>query len=402
MSRLSATARIGLALIVAPMLWLIGWAGWHSTRTWAPLEMRVSLPRGHTRTEEFSVNLEGDYSIAVQTNIDHGFDNVPCSDGAEYCRVIDSRLRAPWWVSKNGKVIAAGVGQPDELVIWANQPARVIGRFHASKGAYRLDLDIPEDQGRLYSREPTLAVYESGGKFIDSQARGGFAFTVSVIVIPIGICTLIAAAMARNREKDDALIRAWPLTQPGVLPGATLQVDQHRKPRRTMPSPFSRTGSSGLISATAYLAQFFAVLVLIMMVSNFIEHRASHGLSVRVVRPGVNPMRSPGIQPLRIHVAIHGLLVDSKLILAPELDNFLRSELPRRPPDWPVYVEGDPDLEFETVAKAIDAIRATGAEVVLLTPGYKAALGEPAVPQVPLLTRGAINSRPLTLVPTGK
>jgi biopolymer transport protein ExbD len=382
-ARISLTARIGLALIVAPIVWLGGWAGWNRTRIWAPLEMRVSLPREHTRTAEFSVNLESDYSIALQTNIDRGFDNVPCADGAEYCQVIDSRLRAPWSVSENGKIIATGVGQPDELIIWGNQPARVIGRFHAGKGAYRLDLDIPEDRGRLYSREPTLAVYESGGKFIDSQARGALAFTVAVILVPIGFCALIAAAMARRREKDDAFIKAWPLTQPGALVGASLQIDLRRRPRRAMPAPFCRTGSSGLISATAYLAQFFAVMVLIMMVSNFMEHRASHRLTVHVVRPGVKLVRSSGTQPLRIHVAIDGVLVGSKLIRAPEFDIFLRSELTSRPPDWPVYVEGDPYLEFEKVAKAIDVIRAAGAEVVLLTPGYKAALGESGLRPTP-------------------
>jgi hypothetical protein len=264
-ARLSPTARVGLALIVAPMAWLGGWACWNYTRIWAPLEMRVSLPRGHTRTAEFSVNLESDYSIALQTNTDHGFDNVPCADGSEYRRVIDSRLRAPWSLSENGKVVATGVGQPDELVIWGNQPARVIGRFHAGRGVYRLDLDIPEDQGRLYSREPTLAVYESGGKFIDSTAKGAFAFTVAMIVVPIGICTLISAAMARSRQKDDAFTKT-PLTQPGALPGASLQIDLRRKPRRTMPSPFSRTGASGLIRATTYLAQFLAILLLIMIV----------------------------------------------------------------------------------------------------------------------------------------
>jgi hypothetical protein len=107
--------------------------------------------------------------------------------------VIDCRLRAPWSLSENGKVVAAGIGQPDELVIWGSQPARVIGRLHAAKGVYRLDLDIPEDHGRLYSREPTLAVYESGGKFIDITAQGAQAFTVAVIVLPIGACMLIAA-----------------------------------------------------------------------------------------------------------------------------------------------------------------------------------------------------------------
>lgn len=91
----------------------------------------------------------------------------------------------------------------------------------------------------------------------------------------------------------------------------------------------------------------------------------------------MNPMCSPGIQPLRIRVVADGLLVDSKLIRAGgEFGIFLRRELPPRAPDWPVYVEGEPDLEFERVAQAIDAIRTAHAEVVLLTPGYKAALGE--------------------------
>jgi hypothetical protein len=375
-ARLSATGGVGLALILAPMVWLGGWACWNYTRIWAPLEMRVALPRGHTRTAEFRVNLESDYSIALETNLDHGWDHVPCADGSEYCGVIDSRLRAPWSLTENGKVVDTGVGQPDEMVIWGNQPARIIGWFHAGKGVYRVDLDIPEDHGRLYSREPTLAVYESEGKFIDSTAQGARAFTVSVMVFPIGVCLLIAAAMARNREKDDAIAKTWPLTQPGVLPGASLKIDLRWKPRRTMPSPFPSSGAPGLIRPTTYLVQFFAVLLLIFVVYHSLYFRIPHGLQVRVVRPDVKLIRNLGIQPLRIHVIADGLLVDSKLIRTTEFDAFLRTELLRRPPDWPAYVEAGPDLEFETVAKAIEIIRAAHAEVVLLTPAYKAALGE--------------------------
>ena len=353
---------------MAPIIWLGGWACWNYTRIWSPLEMRVSLPRSHTRTGEFRVNLESDYSIALQTNTDHGFDNVPCADGAEYCQTIDPRLGAPWSVSENGKVIATGVGQSDRLVIWGSQPARVIGWFRAGKGVYRLDLDVPEDHGRLYSREPTLAVYQSGGKFIDSQAQGAFYLAVAAMVFPIGICMLIVAGMARNRVKDDAFTKC-PLTQPGAMPDASFQVDLLRKPRRTMPSPFSSTGASGLIRATAYLAQFLAVLLLIMIAFHCGD-RIPRGLLVRVVRSGVRLIPAAGIQPLRIHVVAGGLLVNSKLIRAGEFGSFLRSELAARPPDWQVYVEGDRDVAFETVAKAIDTIRAVGAEVVLLTPGY--------------------------------
>ena len=151
-----------------------------------------------------------------------------------------------------------------------------------------------------------------------------------------------------------------------------------------MPSPFSTTGASGLISATTYLAQFLAVLLLMIVADSCLDYRVPHGLQVRVVRPDVQLIRSLGIQPLRIHVTADRLLVSSKLIEPGDFDAFLRAELLRRPPDWHVYVEADRNLEFETVAKAIEIVRAAHAEVVLLTPGYKAALGESGLqPETP-------------------
>jgi hypothetical protein len=48
----------------------------------------------------------------------------------------------------------------------------------------------------------------------------------------------------------------------------------------------------------------------------------------------------------------------------------------KRPPDWPVYIEGDRELDFESVAWTIDAVSAFGAKVILLTPSLEADLGE--------------------------
>jgi len=41
-------------------------------------------------------------------------------------------------------------------------------------------------------------------------------------------------------------------------------------------------------------------------------------------------------------------------------------------PTWPVYFEGDQDLEWQDAAKVIDLIRGANAEVVLLTPRRQA------------------------------
>lgn len=50
-----------------------------------------------------------------------------------------------------------------------------------------------------------------------------------------------------------------------------------------------------------------------------------------------------------------------------ELDAFLATELPRRPPDWPVYLEADPDMKWKYPGQVIDIIHGSRAQVVLLT-----------------------------------
>jgi len=97
------------------------------------------------------------------------------------------------------------------------------------------------------------------------------------------------------------------------------------------------------------------------------------GFRVRLLRPGITSPRLPGIQPLLVRVAFRGYTVRPGLYLASQsvswddLGTQLEKELRLRPPDWPVYVEGDPDLDWRSVAEAIDAIRGLNADVVLLT-----------------------------------
>ena len=61
------------------------------------------------------------------------------------------------------------------------------------------------------------------------------------------------------------------------------------------------------------------------------------------------------------------LYVGSQFVAWEDFSALLKKELARRPPDWPVYVEGDPHLEWRQVAEAIDAIRGPRAQIILLT-----------------------------------
>jgi biopolymer transport protein ExbD len=85
--------------------------------------------------------------------------------------------------------------------------------------------------------------------------------------------------------------------------------------------------------------------------------------------------RVSGLQPLRMRVCADGrsphpiLSMGSKIVPWEDFGAVLQEELNRRPPDWPVYVDGDRTIEWRSVTEAIDAIQGQGAQVVLLTSG---------------------------------
>ena len=89
----------------------------------------------------------------------------------------------------------------------------------------------------------------------------------------------------------------------------------------------------------------------------------ARGLRVRVLRPGIATVRSPGIQPILVRVEYCRsdkrpiLNVDWRPVAWEDFDIVLQKELIRRPPNWPVYLEGDPDMEWRWAVKTIDRIR---------------------------------------------
>ena len=63
----------------------------------------------------------------------------------------------------------------------------------------------------------------------------------------------------------------------------------------------------------------------------------------------------------------HRVYVNWQPVEWTELRAVVQKELNHRPPNWPVYVEGDPDADWQWVALAIDTIRGLHGEVYLLT-----------------------------------
>ena len=386
MARLSFETKAIIAVAAAPWLWLAIWAAWHYTRIWVPLNTSLVGEPGHIQTSDFKIYLEGDYSIDIQS------DTPP--------QVCDETLAARWSLSRNGSILAAGKGQSSPWDHWACR----IGRFHADTGLYRLDLDVAR-------RPANLVVYEDGGLFLRSTAHGAHVLTVCEIVLPLAFATLVIGAVRRREERQAAADRQWTLTPSGPLPGAPIpgapiKVAPRRRLKQIAARMPSVAGPFNLSRQMLSIVQALALIWAVFVVCWAMERMPPHGFAIRTIRPNVKLISAAGMMPLRIRVlgsdhAERGLQIGAQMIDRADFAAFLAREIPKCPPDWPVYVDGDPDLDYGSVAWAIDAVGAFGAKVILLTPGFKADLGEPLakspkealIPPAPSAASGKTNLR---------
>jgi hypothetical protein len=149
-----------------------------------------------------------------------------------------------------------------------------------------------------------------------------------------------------------------------------MYIDRNRHRKLILPNApaFSRLSWFALLIVIGLI-----LLTISFGVLQILAYRVPIGLRVRLVRPGIPAQSTPWIEPLRVRVVFAGpkvrpnLYLNSQLVSWEDFGTVLQGELNRRPPHWPVYVEGDPDLEWQHVVKAIDAIRGLQAEAVLLT-----------------------------------
>jgi len=125
---------------------------------------------------------------------------------------------------------------------------------------------------------------------------------------------------------------------------------------------------------------------MIMLVLRSYEHSAPVGLRVRLLRPQVTAQSVPGFQPLLIRMKLTpgsprpNVYIGSQLVPWAGFDAALQTEINRRPPDWPVYVQGDPESDWSSVVGVIDRIRGLQVQVILLT-GRRPPPGKQADPR---------------------
>ncbi len=378
-------ARLGLLFVLSGPLWVGAWAWWDSTRLWTPVFVPISLSPGHIRTPEFAINVASTYTVGVVMNIvwssneDYtaaaqmlGFDS---SDGRP------SVVGVSWRLSSAGRMLASGDSSDGELR--AMFPiGRGLGKFYANKGTYVLDLDVVRDGSRLNRWAPHLVVVEDGYAHEKSDERGGRG-ALLLWLAPIGIILLARAAAGRRMDKHDAWMKASRLAQAGpqlqtadapklgaarrrVSPGATVPIQRWKITPSIQPA-FTRPPWVGLVILLCL------VVIDVPFWTVYLESRVvPKGLPVSLMNPAVNYQRGPGIQPVLVRLVLGGcrpgpcLSIDTQLVSWNAFDSVLQEKLNLRPPNWPVYLEGDSAMDWMYAAQVIDKIQGLHAKVVLL------------------------------------
>ena len=132
--RLPRLAYIAVAAILSGIALPYGYWHWLETRTFLAVDMPVSLSRGHLKTSDFSVNLEGWYQITA--DVDSGFSG--CQSGVSHL-ALDTRST----IYSDGQPIEHSEGVDQYL-----------GHFYGTKKArYSVDLQVLNDSRLVSTRD---------------------------------------------------------------------------------------------------------------------------------------------------------------------------------------------------------------------------------------------------------
>lgn len=340
--RVGSTVKIGLALVLLGTGSYFGIGRWMSTRIIYPLDMPISLAKGHTHTRPFRLNLRTSYMVVVAPNTEWQWEQAhpECNP----YRHVQNR----WVLYKDGKA----VDRLDEPVTipWSSA-------FIAGSGTYELDLEVLSDFSCADSAGPHLEIIAD----TDNYETGAFLLkAIAVLAVGLGAYMLTFLPLVRlvgSRERAVTI-------SDDVTAGANFQRERRLPLRR----PIVGLPAFGLLAGMV-----FAILAIVVILLTGSLHYTPKGLWVHLQKPGEAPEKSDlWTEALIVRLEDEGvgrepkLFVNAKPVNWDDLDRTLREELARRQ-KWVVYVQGDSCMAWQNAVTVIATARADGATVFLLT-----------------------------------
>lgn len=120
-----------------------------------------------------------------------------------------------------------------------------------------------------------------------------------------------------------------------------------------------------------FLAITLTLLAFVMMVEYSLSHPPHSGLRVQIAR--ADAAATGGIDPILVTVRAAGrgrppvLFLNALEVPREQLEVVVNRERAKRPPEWPVYLAAEGDLNWEPVAGVIDRLKGLGVQVSLVT-----------------------------------
>ena len=327
---------IGTFLVLAGLGVFIGVHHWMVTRTFNPVDMPISLARGHIKTGPFKINLRDNYRVEIDTGQSWLVDPMCPSYG---------RVKAQWVLHKDEQVVAN----------WKEStPYTYLGGFDSEKGTYDLDLEILSDTGCLDPGHPRLLIHTGRS---DYEVNVGAALWGSAFCAALGAIFLVLGCIALSEVHR---LRTLHLTDSET-------VGQHFQWAQKLPlrKQFSAPPAFALIAGTS----LFVLIVVFMTISPL----TPRGLYVYLLKPGPLVAKNDvSVEPIVVQVVDAGrgvapnLYVNSKPTSWGDLGNALKNELKIRS-EWVVYVESDDNIPWADAVTVVDIAKGLHAKVVLMT-----------------------------------
>jgi biopolymer transport protein ExbD len=327
----------GIALFCVGLASFSSIAIWLNTRNWVPVDMPISMARGHVRTGPFKVNVRAGYPVRVDW------------DFVGNCFWYN-RVKARWSLYRNG-VHVKDFSDPS--------PDASLGWFDGEVAIYELDLLIESDTGCLDAGHPRLRISTERYPFEDKLDPW---LWLSALGIACGASLVVLGCLARFRKEREA----------GSELTGERSVGQNFLWAQRLPlrKPFAGLPSFGLVAALVYIV-FWLPMRLIDAMS--FEARAARGIYVQAAST-VSIEKKSVAQPkplvVRIEAGAFGstpkLYLNGVSVTWADLQRAMQKGIGRRS-DCTVFVGANDDTATADVLNAMDTARGLGCKVVLLS-----------------------------------
>lgn len=335
----SVRALVAVTLIALGVVVPLAYSYWLSTPIFEPLNVPISLKRGHVRTGDFYLNFPNWYWVYLKFDYAFTYSHPECEiDGP------NSVVKTHFALSRAGRAIEEFDGEDYWHVVEAGR-----------KGYYRLDVDVLSDASCADAAHPRLVMSTSPGTYEEVEPILRW-LTFCLVLGGLGLLATMALERADKRRSER---RRIVIVEPSEQGHSTWPV--------RFPPAKLITGLPhfGLVCGTV-----IGILVMIMMYFEM-DRPIPKGLLVSLAGRE-QPTRDPVLHPpiiVRIETTTprgpSRVFVNSKPVEWKDLSSALTGELKTRS-EWVVYVDGDPNLPWFDVVNAVDAIRGVHARAVLL------------------------------------